>query len=143
MHLRTIGIAALLGIAVVTAQVQAQENGRYQLERSEDGFVRLDTVTGQVSFCTEERGRLACENAEDDSNDLRQALATVTEDRDRLRAENDELRTRLEDFDGYEMDELPSEEEMEEVASWVERMLVLMMRTVRNAEEEMDRESGN
>jgi len=129
MHLRTIAIAA----ALFVTPALAQENGRYQLEQSEDGFVRLDTATGQMSFCTQERGQLSCEEAEDESDALRDEVH-------RLRSENAELRDELAYAREHPMDDLPTEEEMEEVAGFVERMLIIMMRTVRNAEDEMERE---
>ncbi|MHA1559516.1 MAG: hypothetical protein ACTSWI_02455 [Alphaproteobacteria bacterium] len=60
-------IAAALGAAMVIALVasavrgQAQNvDGRFQLTAEDDGFLRLDTQTGALSFCQLEDGRWAC-----------------------------------------------------------------------------------
>lgn len=45
MSLRTIGVSVTLACLMILP-VAAEESGRYQLERSESGFARLDTVTG-------------------------------------------------------------------------------------------------
>lgn len=66
----------------------SDEGGRYQLERSDDGFIRLDTRTGAVSNCRQARGDLVCQSSPDD----RRALEAEIE---RLAEENAELRQRL------------------------------------------------
>ena len=59
MSLRTMGLAAAMIIVALPAA--GQENGRYQLERGEEGFVRLDTVTGDMTLCRETGSGLACD----------------------------------------------------------------------------------
>ena len=125
MTLRTIGMGIVFA-GLVMMPAAAQDGSRYQLERGEDGFVRLDTYTGQMSLCREVRGDLRCEAADDDLADLR-------EENQRLR---DDLRHRGDNASN----DLPSEEEMEEIAGWFEHMMAIMMRTMRNAEEEMEQD---
>ena len=58
------GKAGLVAVALAGAlcsAASAQEAGRYQMERNDSGgYVRLDTLTGEMAFCTEQSGRIAC-----------------------------------------------------------------------------------
>ena len=123
MLLRTIGMG-LIFASLAIAPAAARDSGRYQLERGEDGFVRLDTYTGQMSLCREVRNDLRCEAATDDIADLRE--------------ENERLRNELRRGGNFSSNDLPTDEEVEEIASWFERVMVVMMRTMRNVEEEAE-----
>ena len=57
--------AALAGLAALPAA--AEEAERYRLERTEDGYVRLDTATGAMTLCREADGRLVCAPAAQES----------------------------------------------------------------------------
>lgn len=134
MSLRTMGIlAAVLFLAL---PAMAEENGRYQLERGEEGFVRLDTVTGNMTLCRETANGLACDATRDDTSDLRRDRDRLRDENRELQRENERLRAELDDRGVYSDGDLPSEEEMEHIATWFERMMAIMMRTARNVEEE-------
>lgn len=89
-------------------------DGRYQLERSGEGFVRLDRQTGLTSYCERSAGELACRASADE----RQALQ---EEIDRLAARVDELEGRpaaeraKPDGDRTVTLRLPSDEEVSSV----------------------------
>src|SRR5262245_17725447 len=57
LAMKRIGLAAFL-FAALSGAAQAQngapdaENGRYTFNRVDDGYLRLDTRTGQVSICS-------------------------------------------------------------------------------------------
>ena len=56
-------LQAVLGVATLLAMSApsfAQDAERYRLERTENGFVRMDVRTGEMSFCEERRGELVC-----------------------------------------------------------------------------------
>ena len=57
LMVRNLAAVALLGSALAPSVAFAQENGRYRLEGTETGYVRLDTRTGALSTCTEARAR--------------------------------------------------------------------------------------
>ena len=64
--MRAIPTFLILAAALpLSANVQAAE--RFQLERTDNGFVRMDTQTGQMSFCEERSGQLKCTASTDDS----------------------------------------------------------------------------
>jgi hypothetical protein len=130
-------------VAVLLAlPAAAQDNGRYQLERGEEGFVRLDTVTGDMTLCRETGEGLSCDVTRDDTSDLRRDRDRLRDENRDLRHENERLRAELERYEDFSAEEdLPSEEEMEHIANWFERMMTIMMRTMRNVEDEMDCEN--
>ena len=140
MSLRTIG--CLAAALLFASPALAQENGRYQLERGDGGFVRLDTVTGEMTLCRETGNGLSCERSREQDMDLRRDRDQLRDEVRELRRENERLRDELAHYDDYRTDELPSDEEMEEIAGWFERMMAIMMRTMRNVEDEMDCEEN-
>lgn len=65
MRLSAIAIAAsLAGLTASAAYGQTDE--RYTLERSGEGFVRMDTRTGSVSYCEEASSQMVCRTAADE-----------------------------------------------------------------------------
>lgn len=111
-HARLIALAALGALAATP--LAAQED-RYKLERTENGYVRLDTQTGRMSTCTEQGQQLVCRMA--------------TEDRDAYEADIGKLEQRVEALEkrlaGLEKSgvksDLPSEEEFEQTLGYMER----------------------
>ena len=108
MSLRTMGFAAAMVLAALPAA--AEENGRYQLERGEEGFVRLDTVTGDMTLCRETASGLSCDATRDDTSDLRRDRDRLRDEVRGLRRENERLR-----------DELAQESALDENVEFAER----------------------
>jgi hypothetical protein len=65
-----------------------QQNGRYTMTPSPDGFLRLDTRTGAVSLCTSAAGAVQCRSSADERGALDQEIT-------RLSNENADLRKKL------------------------------------------------
>lgn len=87
---------------------------RYQLGRTQTGFIRLDRQTGAVSYCREETGGLTCRLAADERTAFEQEL-------DMLAKRVDTLEKRL---DGRTAEPgLPGDEEVEEALSIMERFM--------------------
>jgi hypothetical protein len=60
-------VAATAVLAALTAsQALAETKGRYVLEKSATGYVRMDTQTGAISTCADQSGELVCRMAADD-----------------------------------------------------------------------------
>src|SRR5262249_33458724 len=59
-------VAGALIAAGARAQTPAPEDNRYQLGRVEDGYLRLDLKTGQVSLCSRRSAGWACVTVPDD-----------------------------------------------------------------------------
>lgn len=65
MRLQHILIPAAL-VSLVAASAYSEETDRYRLEKSANGYVRMDTRTGAMSICEERSGQLVCKVAADE-----------------------------------------------------------------------------
>lgn len=101
----------LAGItAMLATPALAQETERYRMERTEDGFVRMDTTTGQMSVCQETSGQLVCR--------------TATDERLAYEERIDGLERRVEALEsarGTVQQALPSEQEFEQSLGYMRR----------------------
>jgi hypothetical protein len=81
--------AGLAGLApAMAAETPDNENGRYTLQPSVDGMVRLDTRTGTVSHCSNSAAGWACYAVPDER-------AALDAEIGRLQAENEKLKSEL------------------------------------------------
>ncbi|GAB4357489.1 MAG: hypothetical protein Kow0026_17840 [Oricola sp.] len=93
--------AALAASVLVSAPAGA-EGGRYVMEKTDEGYVRMDTATGEMSICTERNGQLVCKLAADERAAFQDAL-------DRLEDRVARLEERVDRTLAY-----PSEKEFEQ-----------------------------
>ena len=101
------------------SQAPLTEQARYAMTPVDGGFLRLDTQTGSVSFCSSKDGQSICRA---DADQVR-ALETEVS---RLRQENAELKSKLADAptaQSKDLSTLPSEEEFDRALSYTERFL--------------------
>ncbi len=120
-------LSTLVGISVVAYA----DDGRFQLEKSGDSYVRLDTQTGEMSICEKRLEQLVCRVAAEER-------AAFQEEIDRLDQTVEDLLRRvakLENQDLRSRDELPSEEEFERTLGFME----MFMRRFMGIIEEFDR----
>ncbi len=61
--------------------------GRYMFEKRPDGFIRLDTQTGEVALCSQRAVGLACEAAPEDRAVLENQIARLTAENAALKKE--------------------------------------------------------
>ncbi len=111
--MRHLFVAAVLG-GMLAAPAFAQETERYRLERTDTGFVRMDTTTGQMSVCEEQSDQLVCRT----STDERVAYEERIDDLER-RVEALERQAGAGSDDGTRV--LPSEEEFERSLGYMRR----------------------
>jgi hypothetical protein len=94
---------------------------------AEGGFLRLDTETGSVSFCSVKDGQSMCRAGVDEIAGLEAEVA-------RLRQENAELKSKLSGAPAAQPKDssgLPSEEEFDRTLSYAERFLRRIMKILR------------
>lgn len=110
----------------------AEGEGRYQMERTDEGFVRLDTVTGEVSLCRETSGQMACRMAADERAAFEEELDSLTRRVEALeKAENSALSS--------DKPRLPTDEEIDRTMGIMERMMQRLMAIVKNLEGEEEK----
>ncbi|RRI06440.1 hypothetical protein EH240_04000 [Mesorhizobium tamadayense] len=135
MRLQHILIPAAL-CSLVAASAYSEETDRYRLEKSANGYVRMDTQTGAMSICEERSGQLVCKMAADER-------AAFQEEIDRLQSSVralDERVAKLESSPSARLEsQLPSEEDFNKTLSYMERFFRSFMDIVKD----MDRENGD
>lgn len=140
-------VAGLSGVAFAQQQQEAAdpavEEGRYAVERSDDGSVlRVDKTTGQTSQCKREAGNWTCKAATEERSALEEEIG-------RLATENDRLRERvasLEKSSGTSGDrptlELPSKEDVGKVMDFFSEMANRTYEFFDNLQRDFNKQSG-
>ncbi|MDX8468204.1 hypothetical protein RFM26_21125 [Mesorhizobium sp. VK23B] len=135
MRLQHILVPAAL-CSLVAASAYSEETDRYRLEKSANGYVRMDTQTGAMSICEEHSGQLVCKMAADER-------AAFQDEIDRLQSSVkalDERVAKLENSPSARLEsQLPSEEDFNKTLSYMERFFRSFMDIVKD----MDREEGD
>jgi hypothetical protein len=116
-------LAVLLACAAVPAAAQAP---RYVLQPVDGGFLRLDSDTGRVSHCRKEGEQFACRAVADD-------IRALEDEMQRLKAENEALRAGRPPETGNAQGRLtlPTEQEVDQALSMMERMMRRMLNVFR------------
>ncbi|RWM00767.1 hypothetical protein [Mesorhizobium sp.] len=135
MRLQHIVIPAAL-CSLVAASAYSEETDRYRLEKSANGYVRMDTQTGAMSICEERSGQLVCKMAADEraafQDEIDRLQGSVKALDERVAKLENSLSARLES-------QLPSEEDFNKTMSYMERFFRSFMDIVKD----MDKENGD
>lgn len=99
-HLTGIGLATLLAAAPLHAQAAAprpdDRSGRYSITETAQGYLRLDTATGELTHCiVDEFGAWKCLIVPDDRDRYRREIEGLESVNDFLKARQRALETRL------------------------------------------------
>ena len=113
---------------LLSGSAQAEGEGRYRMEKTETGFVRLDTASGDVSLCREQDGQLVCRMAADERAAFEKELDLLTK---RVEALEKSGTTALTDA----KPSLPTDEEIDRTMSVMEKMMQRFMGIVKNLED--------
>jgi hypothetical protein len=89
MGLLLAGGLAACALLSATAQEAPPEtdSGRFSLFRADDGYLRLDGRTGEVSICTRRQSRWVCEVVPDERAALEAEMARLQRDNAALKSE--------------------------------------------------------
>ena len=127
-------LAALAPFAAAPAHAQQtdgadQQNGRYTMTPTSDGFLRLDTRTGAVSHCTSAAGVAQCRASAEERDAFDQEVT-------RLSNENTDLRKKLAAATDQApaarlRNALPTDAEINGALGQVENFVRRMMRSIR------------
>jgi hypothetical protein len=128
MQLKGIVVSAFF-VSVLPLTAAAQDTDRYTLERSGDGYVRMDRKTGEMSMCEERSGQLVCRMAADERSAFQDEI-------DRLQDRLSGLEKRVVELETASRlipeKALPSEEEFEKSLGYMERFFRRFMDIVKD-----------
>ena len=123
----------LLALLPTMALAQDAQPQRFQLERTENGLVRLDRQTGAMSLCSEENGTLSCRMAADERAAYEQELDLLTK---RVEALEEKIAS------APSAGDLPGEAEIEQGLSIMERFMRRFMEIIQDFTAEQDRQES-
>ncbi len=126
----------LATLVFAAAPAASEEEGRYRLEKTPDGYVRMDTQTGEMSLCEMRGGQLVCKLAADERSALQDEIDRLTT---RLSGVEERL-AKIENSPILKPENLlPSEEEFQRSLGLMEQFFRKFLGIVK----EMDEELGN
>lgn len=132
--MRIASLAACLALASLAAgAAHAGDLERYRLEKSANGYVRMDTQTGAMSICDEKDGQLVCRVAADERGAFQDEI-------DRLQGQVKSLDERVAKLEGSLAQKLesslPTEEDFNKTMSYMERFLRSFMGIVKDMQKD-------
>ena len=119
-------------VAGLAGSARSEEIDRYRLEKTENGYVRMDTQTGAMSICEEKTGQLVCRAAADERSALQDQL-------ERLQSKLESLEARvakLEAQPSIPQVLVPSDEEVDKSLDVMEKFFRRFMGIVKELDKE-------
>lgn len=127
------GATVLAGLLLAPAT--AQEANRYTLEKTENGYVRMDNRSGAMSICEERAGQLVCKLAADER-------AAHGEEVERLQAELEALEKRVAALESRPQtaleNELPDEQTFDQALGLMEQFFRRFIGIVKDLERDFN-----
>lgn len=102
--------------------VAQDQPGRYAMKDTEDGILRLDTQTGDVSYCHKKSARWVCEMAADDRSALHDEIASLHEKNEQLEQKIAKLQKKPGAGEKNQLN-IPSDEDMDQIMGFMERLM--------------------
>lgn len=138
-HIRALAAAATFSVLVVSgASAQTatlNDNWRFKMQKVEDGFLRLDAQTGQVSHCRSRTGGWVCETAADDRAALESEIKRLS---DRVIVLERQVKDQPAPPNQFRM---PTDAEVDQMMSFFERVMKRFRGVVENLKKEWEGEA--
>jgi hypothetical protein len=123
---------AILPLLFLSGSAFAEDAARFTLEKTADGYVRMDKTTGEMSICTQQSDQLVCRIAADDRVAMEDEIARL-----------DGRLTKLEDkmaaadkSGALSNSTLPTDEEFEKSMTLMEKFFRRFMGVVKDLNED-------
>jgi hypothetical protein len=132
---------ALAALALLPSLAFAAGSGpRYELrETGSNEFIRLDTVTGNVSTCSRSSGNWVCKSAADDRKAYRDEIARLESRNRQLELKLGTLERKLEGKSSEPGLHLPDEATIDRMMSFLRSIMEKFMDMARDLESRPDR----
>ena len=127
--MRIHALPLIFAATFLAGPAMAEGEGRYRMDKTEGGFVRLDTATGEVSLCRERDGQIVCRMAADERAAFEKELDLLTKRVEALEKAGAGGQTAAKPS-------LPSDEEIDRTMSIMEKMMQRFMGIVKDLEGE-------
>ncbi|MEQ8481876.1 MAG: hypothetical protein RIC18_14555 [Hoeflea sp.] len=137
MRFAILSLAALSVSGTVPALSQEAIANRFILEKTENGFVRMDTGTGEMSICSLEAGKMVCRLTADERRAYEEALSELS---DRVAALEQRLQGGAPNEDGTG---IPDDEELDRAVGAMEKMMRRFFGMVEDLRREFDVPTGD
>lgn len=124
-------LLALVALLVSTGVANAQQADRYSLQKTADGYVRLNNETGEMSICKEQGEQLVCRVAADD----RAALEETASNLEGRLAKIEQRLAALEQSGSSGNNTMPTDEEFEKTMGYMEKFFRRFMGVVKDLNE--------
>lgn len=126
-------VPLVAGLGLGLGAAAAAEGQRYQMEKTDKGYVRMDTQTGEMSICEERDSQLVCKLAADERSALQDELGRLQTELKTL----DQRVVKLENSLSQKLEsKLPTDEEFEKSLGYMERFFRSFMGVVKDIEKE-------
>lgn len=126
-------------LALLATSARADDADRYQLQKTPEGYIRLDTRTGEMSKCQDTGDQIFCRRAKEETTTSNDAI-------DRLNAKVEALESRVEALERAPSarleSNLPSEEEFNKTMGYMERFFRSFMGIVKDFDRNNSDSSG-
>lgn len=129
--------AVLVVLGAVPTVAQEPIANRFTLEKTENGFVRMDTQTGEMSICSEKEGQLVCRLAADERRAFEETLSDLS-----ARVAALEQRLKIETLD-VKPDGIPDEAELDRALNAMNKMMRGFFGMVEELRKEFDEGAEN
>lgn len=124
-------LPAALAVGATAAFAQSDDT-RFSMEKTANGYVRMDKRTGEMSICTEQSGQLVCKLAADERSAFEGEV-------DRMQASIEALEKRVTQLETDKQSYLPSDEQVDRSMDTMQKFFRSFMDMVK----EFDKELGD
>lgn len=132
MRLKSLVASAFLA-SILSLPANAQGTDRYTMEKSANGYIRMDRKTGEMSICEERSGQLVCKLAADERSAFQDEV-------DRLQDRLAGLENRVAEMETAwrlnPQNVLPTEEDFEKSLGYMERFFRRFMDIVKDFDQD-------
>lgn len=142
-------LALLLAFSTGLNSGPASASSRFSMAPAEGGgFVRLDTETGTMSYCTTKDSNWQCKPIAEDHSKLAEENRLLREELAKLKADLKELEHLIQPKDRNEYSEsrkslqLPSEEDVDKALTYIQRIFRKFKDKLQELEKEADNPPG-
>lgn len=136
-NIRLLVFAAALSLSAVTGALAQpaplNDSWRFRMQKVDEGFLRLDAQTGQVSLCRPREGGWTCETVADDRAALEAEIKRLN---DRVAL----LERQLKEQTPPNQLRMPSDAELDQMMSFFERVMKRFRGVVENLKKEWEGE---